>query len=60
MSLAKTVRNDVDSTTIYGFDDYSVSVSDNGIIDFLGAIKLPSKPMSIPPAPEKSDSTLFF
>ena len=60
MSLAKTVWNDVGSTNVYGFDDYSASVSDSGIIDFLGAIKLPSNPMSIPPAPEKSDSTLFF
>ena len=60
MSLAKTVWNDVGSTTIYDFDVYSASVSYNRIIDFLGAIKLPSNPMSIPPAPEKSDSTLFF
>jgi hypothetical protein len=49
---------------VYGFDmsasDYSAAMSDSGIIDFLGAIKFPSNPMSIPPAPEKSDRTLFF
>ena len=64
MSFAKTVWNDVGSTNVYGFDisasDYSASARDGGIIDFLGAIKLPSNPMFIPPAPEKSDSTLFF
>jgi hypothetical protein len=64
MSFAKTVWNDVGSTNVYGFDmsasDYSASSSGIGTIDFLGAIKSPSNPMSIPPAPEKSDSTLFF
>ena len=64
MSLAKTVWNDVGSTNVYGFDvsasDYSTSAGDSGTIDFHGAIKFPSNPMSIPPAPEKSDSTLFF